>query len=104
MVPSGKTWINELQSEMTVTIDASGAMSGSYTSAVGCGAGKSRALLGFCNGDAVSFAVSWQECGATTAWNGTYVDGTLTTLWQLPQARKPSWDSMLIGTNTFTQK
>ncbi|MCP4341076.1 MAG: hypothetical protein GY799_19855 [Desulfobulbaceae bacterium] len=103
-IPSGNAWTNELGSEMTVNIDTSGAITGTYSSAVGCGAGKPRPMAGFCNGYAVTFSVSWQECGATTAWNGTYGDGTITTLWQFVSAKKPSWDSIMAGSNTFKQK
>ncbi len=63
-VPSGNAWTNELGSEMTVNIDTSGAITGTYSSAVGC--------------------------GATTAWSGTYGDGIITTLRQFVSAKKPS--------------
>ena len=103
-MPSGKTWVNELGSEMTANIDISGAISGTYTTAVGCGAGKPRLMKGFCNGHAVTFSVNWQECVATTAWSGTYKDGKITTLWQLVLAKKPGWDSIVAGTDKFSQR
>jgi hypothetical protein len=103
-IPTGKTWVNNLKSEMTANIDASGTISGTYTTAVGCGAGKARPMSGFCNGYAVTFSVNWQECVSTTAWSGTYANGKITTLWQLVLAKKPSWDSIVSGTDAFSQK
>ena len=100
-MPSGKTWVNELGSTMTVTVDTKGAFSGTYSTAVGCGAGIERPMTGFCNGYAVTFSVNWQECGATNAWSGTYDNGELKTLWHLVKAEKPAWSSILAGTNTF---
>ena len=103
-MPSGKTWVNELGSEMTATIDAAGTISGTYTTAVGCGAGKARDLIGYCNGHAVTFSVNWQECASTSAWSGTYENGKINTLWQLVLAKEPSWDSMVTGADTFAQQ
>jgi hypothetical protein len=103
-LPSGKTWKNELKSEMTVKVDPSGALSGTYKTAEGCGSGIPRPLTGFCNGYAVTFSVNWQECMSTTAWSGTYSSGKLTTLWQLVLAKQPAWDSIMAGTDTFSTK
>jgi len=103
-LPSGKTWKNELQSEMTVNVDQSGKIIGTYKTAVGCGSGKVRPLSGFCNGHAVTFSVNWQECASTTAWSGTYSNGKLNTLWQLVLAKKPEWDSIVAGADTFSIK
>jgi len=89
---------------MTVKVGPSGTLSGTYKTAVGCGAGKSRPLTGFCNGYAVTFSVNWQECVSTTAWSGTYNNGKLTTLWQLVLAKQPSWDSIMAGSDTFSEK
>lgn len=102
--PSGRIWKNELGSLMTVNVNSSGTLSGTYTTAVGCGAGKARALIGYCNGYAVTFSVNWQECASTTAWSGTYSNQTLTTLWQLVLAQQPAWNSIIAGTDTFVQK
>ncbi len=103
-MPSGEAWVNELGSEMSVKIDASGVMSGTYTSAVGCGAETAKPLTGFCNGHAVTFAVNWQACDAATAWSGTYEGGKISTLWQFVSAKKPSWNSIVAGTDAFHQK
>ncbi|MGE3537582.1 MAG: avidin/streptavidin family protein [Candidatus Tectimicrobiota bacterium] len=100
-LPSGKRWQNDRQSTMTVEVEATGALSGTYVTAVGCGAGTPRPLVGVCNGFAVTFVVNWQECGSTTAWSGTYDRGVLTTLWHLVRARPPTWDSIVAGTSTF---
>ncbi len=103
-MPSGKTWKNELKSEMTVSIDGAGLVSGTYTTAVGCGAGRARPLTGICNGYAVSFTVNWQECASVTAWSGTYSSGSISTLWHLVLAKQPSWDSTIAGADTFILK
>ena len=103
-VPSGKTWVNEFGSEMSINIDDSGRISGTYTTAVGCDAGKAMPMTGFCNGYAVIFSVNWQECLAATAWSGTYENGEITSLWHLVSAKKPSWDSIVAGADLFRQK
>lgn len=103
-MPSGKIWKNELGSKMTVQIDSSGSISGTYTTAVGCGAMKPRQLKGFCNGHAVTFSVNWEECASTTSWSGTYENGVLKTLWQLVLAKKPAWDSIAAGSDIFKMK
>ncbi|MCG6862229.1 MAG: avidin/streptavidin family protein [Chromatiaceae bacterium] len=100
-MPSGKTWVNELGSTMMATVDSKGAISGTYATAVGCGAGVERPMTGFCNGHAVTFSVNWQECSATNAWSGTYDNRELKTLWHLVNGEKPAWNSILAGTDTF---
>jgi hypothetical protein len=100
-IPNGQVWQNELGSQMNVNFDATGLMSGTYTTGVGCGAGTSRPLTGFCNGSAVTFTVNWQECSSVTAWSGTYNGNSLTTLWDLVNAGSPSWNSIVAGTDTF---
>jgi len=107
-LPAGVTWKNQLGSAALIKVDAAGNLSGTYTSAVGCGAGKPRPLVGNCNGYAVTFSVNWEECVSTTAWSGT-VDKSgaqpkLTTLWHLVLAKKPAWDSIVSGTDTFQPK
>jgi hypothetical protein len=103
-MPNGKTWVNELGSTMSANIDSTGAITGTYTTAVGCGVGEKRAITGFCNGHAVTFSVNWGKCASTTAWSGTYDGGQLQTLWQLVLAKKPEWDSIVSGADTFLQK
>ena len=103
-IPGGKTWVNELGSEVSVEVDDSGRMSGTYTTAVGCGEGKAKPMSGFCNGYAVTFTVNWEECLAATAWSGTYENGKINTLWQLVSGKRPSWNSIIAGTDVFNQK
>ena len=103
-IPGGKTWSNELGSEMQLAINSSGIISGRYKTALGCGKDKWRDLSGVCNGYAVTFSVNWQECDAITAWSGTYENGKLTTFWHMVSAKTPKWDSIISGTDTFIQK
>ena len=96
------TWVNELGSKMTTTWGADGLISGTYVSAVGCGAGKVRPLSGWWNNAAMTFTVNWQECNSLTSWTGNYAGVTLTTLWLLTVSGPPKWNSIIAGADTFT--
>ncbi len=95
-------WVNELGSKMTTSWGADGLITGTYVSAVGCGAGTVRPLSGWWNNAAMTFTVNWQECNSLTSWTGNYNTGKLTTLWQLSLSGPPTWDSIVAGTDTFT--
>ena len=96
-------WVNELGSKMTTSWGADGLISGTYVSAVGCGAGKVRPLSGWWNNAAMTFTVNWQECNSLTSWTGNYAGPrTLTTLWQLTVSGPPQWNSIIAGADTFT--
>lgn len=102
-MPTGKTWTNELNSHMKINIDDSGKISGTYTSSVGCEPKTPRPISGFCNGYAVTFSVDWGHCNSITTWSGTYQHRTLETLWQLVLGNKPTWHSVLTGSDKFTE-
>ncbi len=95
-------WVNELGSKMTTSWGADGLISGTYVSAVGCGAGTVRPLTGWWNNAAITFTVNWKECNSLTSWTGNFSGVTLTTLWQLTLSGPPKWDSIIAGADTFT--
>ena len=95
-------WVNELGSKMTTSWGADGLISGTYVSAVGCGAGTVRPLTGWWNNSAITFTVNWQECNSLTSWTGNYNANTLTTLWLLTVSGPPQWNSITAGADTFT--
>lgn len=103
-MPSGKTWTNELDSRVELTVDGAGKISGTYTSAVGCNAGVPQPVTGFCNGHAVTFSVNWGHCNSTTTWSGTYRHRAIKTIWQLVLAGKPTWHSVLTGSDAFRER
>ncbi len=95
-------WVNELGSKMTTSWGADGLITGTYVSAVGCGAGTVRPLTGWWNNSAMAFTVNWQECNSLTSWTGNYYAGTLATLWLLTVSGPPQWNSINAGTDIFT--
>ena len=95
-------WVNELGSKMTTSWGADGLITGTYVSAVGCGAGTVRPLSGWWNNSAMTFTVNWQECNSLTSWTGNYSTNTLTTLWLLTVSGPPKWNSIIAGADTFT--
>ena len=95
-------WVNELGSKMTTSWGADGLISGTYVSAVGCGAGKVRPLTGWWNNSAMTFTVNWQECNSLTSWTGNYAAQKLATLWLLTVSGPPQWNSIVAGADTFT--
>ncbi len=96
------TWVNELGSTMTTSWGADGLITGTYVTAVGCGAGTVRPLTGWWNNAAMTFTVNWQECNSLTSWTGNYTAGTIATLWQLTVSGPPKWNSITAGADTFT--
>ncbi|MEE8505225.1 MAG: avidin/streptavidin family protein [Kiloniellales bacterium] len=96
------TWVNELGSTMTTTWGADGLITGTYVTAVGCGAGTVRPLTGWWNKGAMTFTVNWQECNSLTSWTGNYASGKIATLWLLALSGPPEWNSINAGADTFT--
>ncbi len=95
-------WVNELGSKMTTSWGADGLITGTYVSAVGCGAGTVRPLTGWWNNAAITFTVNWQDCNSLTSWTGNYNAGTIATLWLLTVSGPPQWNSIIAGADTFT--
>ena len=97
-------WVNELGSKMTTSWGADGLITGTYVTAVGCGAGKVRPLSGWWNNTAMTFTVNWQECNSLTSWTGNLTSSgvTIATLWLLALSGPPEWNSINAGADTFT--
>ena len=96
------TWVNELGSKMTTSWGTDGLITGTYVTAVGCGAGTVRPLSGWWNNAAMTFTVNWRECNSLTSWTGNYSAGTIAALWQLTVSGPPEWNSIIAGADTFT--
>ena len=102
---ASSAWVNELGSTMTIqTVGSDGLITGTYVTAVGCGAGTARPLRGWYNNGAITFTVNWQECASLTSWTGNIapLGVTIATLWQLSVSGPPKWNSIIAGANTFT--
>ncbi|HEX8418487.1 MAG TPA: avidin/streptavidin family protein [Sphingomonas sp.] len=104
------TWENELRSEV-VLIQANGVLSGTYESAVSSGGTKTAGdLVGYVDGDLISFTVHWRDFQAITSWVGQLIPGTakdtIKTLWQMTKQVDPGgeWASINAGSDTFTRK
>ena len=98
-------WINELGSTMTIaSVGSDGQITGTYVTAVGCGAGTVRPLTGWYNQGAITFTVNWQGCSSLTSWTGTVgtAGSTIDTLWYLVLSGPPQWNSIVAGTDSFT--
>ncbi len=104
-------WINELGSEMTLTIDK-GVVQGKYRTGVG-EAPEEEAfdLCGFATDDLIVFCVNFGSYGSLTAWAGQHAveDGQeqIMTLWHMARNAvdghdiKHLWSTMLTGADTF---
>lgn len=106
--PKGTTyWANERGSTIRLNNDGGGKISGKFTTAVGCGKGVAKPLVGFYNGNSVGFVVDFgAECPSTTSWNGTFWTGSpnrMKTLWYLTSGGVPAWNSTNAGSDQFTQ-
>ncbi len=106
--PSGTSyWANERGSTIRVDNGGGGKLSGKFTTAVGCGKGIAKPLVGFYNGNSVGFVVEFgKDCPSTTSWNGALWAGTpnhLKTLWYLTLGGVPAWNSTNAGSDNFTQ-
>lgn len=104
-------WKNQLGSVMKLTI-AGQNVTGTYTSPVSAGGGTVVGdLVGFVDGDLISFVVNWASPASLTAWTGQLVrEGNrdvIKTLWLLvqnvPDASEPTglWQSTLAGSDSF---
>src|SRR6266404_1579193 len=103
-IPAGTSvWKNELGSTMTMTVNASGAVSGYYQTGVGCGVGVRQPLVGACNGYGITFSVNFVGCSSTTAWAGTISPSPtiIRTLWHLAMGTPPAWNSIVAGADCF---
>jgi hypothetical protein len=106
--PPGTTrWKNQRGSTLVLNNTGSSALTGTFTTAVGCGQGVARPITGTYNGYAVSFTANFAECKSITAWNGmlhTASPMQIQTLWYLSTAGAPQWNSIVAGADTFTRQ
>jgi hypothetical protein len=105
---SGKSWVNEDGSVLAITtVTPSGLINGTFTTRVGCGAGKAQPLTGWYyagpDGGAVTFSVNWEGCDSVTSWSGQYSEATgqFQALWHLAVASAPVWNGIVAGSNFF---
>jgi hypothetical protein len=105
-------WRNELQSVMTLTVDAQGNVAGKYKTGVGSpGPTEEFDLTGFASGDLLSFTVNFGRYGSLTSWAGqhTVENGSevIKTLWLLarnvkdPDEPNDLWGAILTGYDNF---
>lgn len=98
---STQNYRNQAGSAMTLHISDTGEITGSYRTAIGCGVGVDRPLIGWKNGKAISFTVNFGECGSLTSWVGHIQEGgDIVTIWTLARGNE-GWDAKLTGTSTF---
>lgn len=101
-------WVNDLTSEVTI-IQNGDLLSGTYESAVSGGGTKTIGdLLGYADGDLISFVVHWREFQAITAWAGQLdrQQIRINTLWQMTKqvAAGEEWESINSGADSFKRK
>jgi hypothetical protein len=105
-------WRNELKSEMNLTVDAQGNVSGKFKTGVGEPSPTEEFdLVGFASGDLLSFTVNFGSYGSLTSWAGqhTIEDGieVIKTLWLLARNVKDEdesanlWGAVLVGYDNF---
>lgn len=107
-LPPGTTrWKNQRGSTLVLNNNGRGTLTGTFTTAVGCGAGIARPIAGTYNGFAVSFTANFGTCQSITAWNGMLFTASpmqIQTLWYLTTAGPPQWNSTIAGADTFTKQ
>ena len=108
-------WVNELGSEMELTIQES-RIRGTYRTAVGRASPSERfELTGFASGDRIVFCVNFGDYGTLAAWTGLHGEDKgveeIYSLWHLPrdvqddeEAKDYRWSAILTGVNTFKRK
>lgn len=105
------TWKNQRGSTLVLINDGKGNLTGQYKTAVGCGIGIPRKLVGTINGAAITFIVNWEECGSVTAWTGSMDNPSdpkeINTMWLLTVGASPSspanFKATYAGSDTFTK-
>jgi hypothetical protein len=106
--PPGTTrWKNQRGSTLVLNNTGSSTLTGTFTTAVGCGQGVARPITGTYNTYAVSFTANFAECRSITAWNGMLYTASpmqIQTLWYLSAAGAPQWNSIVAGADTFTRQ
>ncbi len=104
-------WRNQLGSVMILTV-AGQRVTGTYSSPVSSdGSSVNGELVGFVDGDLITFVVNWTTPASLTAWTGQLLStggrDVIKTLWLLvqnvPDASEPNglWQSTLTGADDF---
>ena len=111
VTPLSGIWVNQLHSRLTISHDLTGALGGTYMTAVGELAGTDHPLVGFCDqggpggGILLGFVVRWPEDHSVTAWSGHYdpASDEINAMWLLTAAGDPcrDWKSTHIGHDSF---
>jgi hypothetical protein len=105
-------WRNELNSEMNLTVDADGSVTGNYRTGVGTPSPSEEFdLVGFAAGDLLSFSVNFGKYASLTSWSGQLTvvadDEVIKTLWLLarnvedPAEPDKLWGAVLTGADNF---
>src|SRR5262245_28579617 len=109
MVDFSGTWVNELNSEMTL-LQTGAILSGTYESAVSAGGQQTTGdLQGYVDGDLIAFVVHWRDFQAITAWVGQLdpeATEQINTLWQMTRQVETGeeWASVNAGADYFVRK
>ncbi len=105
-------WRNELNSEMTIHIDDAGRVTGVYSPGVDNSISENNhPLVGFANGDLISFAVDFEHQHMVCSWTGHIVveqnTDVIKTQWNLvkhigrEEFSMESWGATHSGSNSF---
>jgi len=108
-------WRNGLGSEMDLSVDQTGNVTGTYKTNVGAPTPTEEfPLVGFASGDLITFTVNFGQYGSLTSWAGQHTEdstgnGQIHTLWHLAKNIKDEdepanlWAGILAGANIFTR-
>ena len=107
-------WGNRLGSTMKLTVDEHHRIHGTFHTAVGMPEGSPGfPVVGFVEGDALSFCVDFGQRGSVAAWSGHHVSDEhgerLVTLWHLvqpvqePHGETDVWRALMAGSNEFAR-
>ena len=107
-------WCNRLGSTMELTVHQDHAINGIFHTNVGVSNPKaSFSIVGFAEGDALSFCVDFGSRGSVAAWSGHHVvderGERLVTLWHLAQpmlsghGEADAWRTLMAGADEFSR-
>lgn len=105
-------WRNELNSEMTITVEESGRIFGEYRPGAADGVSdSSHPLVGFANGDLITFSVDFEHHKMVCSWTGHAVteqnSDVIKTQWNLvkhldgEEFSMETWGATHCGSNSF---
>lgn len=106
-------WRNRLGSTIALEVDDNHRVGGFFHPGVGIGnPDDTYRIVGFAEGDAVSFCVDFGPSGSVAAWTGHHVTGDehgerLVTLWHLaqpvddPHSELDTWRAIMAGGDEF---